>query len=83
MFKNCGKDGEVLLSAQSFPIRRQPVSQPYMRGRSYRVTGSLVTTDTILENTFWLGVRSAVTLEMLTYVVESFVEWDRRLAYDC
>ncbi len=51
------------------------VRQPCMRGRAYRVAGSLVITDTILENTFWLGVCPAVTLEMLTYVVESLAEW--------
>lgn len=51
------------------------VRQPYMQGRMYRVAGSLATTDTILENTFWLGVCPAVTLEMLTYVVESLAEW--------
>lgn len=51
------------------------VHQPYMQGRTYRVAGSLAITDTILEDTFWLGVCPAVTLEMLTYVVESLAEW--------
>lgn len=51
------------------------VRQPYMQGRRYRVAGALPATDTILENTFWLGVCPAVTLEMLTYVVESLTEW--------
>jgi CDP-6-deoxy-D-xylo-4-hexulose-3-dehydrase len=51
------------------------VHQPYMQGRTYRVAGSLTTTDTILEDTFWLGVCPAVTPEMLEYVVESLTEW--------
>ena len=51
------------------------IRQPYMQGRTYRVAGSLAATDTILENTFWLGVCPAVTLEMLTYVVESLATW--------
>jgi CDP-6-deoxy-D-xylo-4-hexulose-3-dehydrase len=51
------------------------VRQPYMQRRTYRVAGSLATTDTILEDTFWLGVCPAVTVEMLTYVVESLAEW--------
>ena len=51
------------------------VRQPYMEGRTYRVAGSLATTDTILEDTFWLGVCPAVTPEMLEYVVESLAEW--------
>lgn len=59
------------------------VRQPYMQGRNYRVAGSLAITDTILENTFWLGVCPAVTLAMLKRVVESLVEWGGRLAYDC
>jgi len=51
------------------------VRQPYMQERTYRVAGSLAITDTILEDTFWLGVCPAVTVEMLTYVIESLVEW--------
>jgi CDP-6-deoxy-D-xylo-4-hexulose-3-dehydrase len=53
------------------------VHQPYMRTRTYRVAGPLATTETILEDTFWLGVCLAVTPEMLTYVVESLAEWGR------
>jgi CDP-6-deoxy-D-xylo-4-hexulose-3-dehydrase len=51
------------------------VRQPYMQGNSYHVAGSLPVTDTILENTFWLGVCPAITQEMLTYVVESLAQW--------
>jgi CDP-6-deoxy-D-xylo-4-hexulose-3-dehydrase len=56
------------------------VRQPYMQGRTYRVAGSLATTDTILEDTFWLGVCPAVTPDMLTYVVESLTEWGAKCA---
>lgn len=83
MFQNPYKNRGVSSHGQSSPSRRQPVSQPYVRGRNYRAAGSLVTTDTVLDDTFLLGVCPAVTLEMLTCVVESFVEWGRRLAYDC
>jgi CDP-6-deoxy-D-xylo-4-hexulose-3-dehydrase len=51
------------------------VRQPYMKGRTYRVAGSLATTDAILEDTFWLGVYPVVTPEMLGYVIESLTEW--------
>ena len=34
-------------------------------------------------DTFWLAVCPAIAAEMVTCVVESFVEWGRRLAYDC
>lgn len=57
------------------------VRQPYMEGRTYRVAGSLATTDTILKDTFWLGVCPAVTLEMLTYVIESLTEWGAGCAW--
>jgi len=50
------------------------VHQLYMQGCSYCVAGSLATTDTILEDMFWLGVYPAVTLGMLTFVVENFVK---------
>jgi len=51
--------------------------QPYMKGREYRVHGSLEHTDYVMENTFWVGVQPALTREMLTYVadtIERFLE---------
>jgi CDP-6-deoxy-D-xylo-4-hexulose-3-dehydrase len=51
--------------------------QPYMKGREYRVHGSLEHTDYVMENTFWVGVQPALTREMLTYVadtIEKFLE---------
>ncbi|MCR4376862.1 MAG: lipopolysaccharide biosynthesis protein RfbH [Rhodospirillales bacterium] len=43
--------------------------QPYMAGRNFRVSGSLERTDLIMNNTFWIGVQPALTIEMLDYVI--------------
>lgn len=41
--------------------------QPYMIGRNYRISGELTNTDTIMNDTFWIGVQPALTEEMLEY----------------
>jgi CDP-6-deoxy-D-xylo-4-hexulose-3-dehydrase len=45
--------------------------QPYMIGRKYRVSGSLVNTDIVMNQTFWLGVYPGLTEQHLEYVAES------------
>ena len=42
--------------------------QPSMIGRKYRVSGSLATTDRIMNDTFWVGVYPGITEEMLDFV---------------
>ncbi|MBB4631492.1 lipopolysaccharide biosynthesis protein RfbH [Sphingosinicella soli] len=52
------------------------IRQPYMQGRNYRVVGDLANTETIMHQTFWLGVFPGLTEEMLDYMagcVETFV----------
>ena len=44
--------------------------QPYFRGMPYRTVGSLISTDIIMNRTFWIGVYPGLTQEMLEYVVE-------------
>ena len=44
--------------------------QPYMIGTLYRVSGELVNTDNVMNNTFWIGVQPALTREMLEFVVQ-------------
>ena len=39
--------------------------QPYMTGRKYRVSGELINTDTVMNDTFWIGVQPALTEEMM------------------
>jgi CDP-6-deoxy-D-xylo-4-hexulose-3-dehydrase len=44
--------------------------QPYMIGANYRISGELVNTDIVMNNTFWIGVQPALTEEMLEFVVK-------------
>ena len=44
--------------------------QPYMAGRKYRVSGELVNTDRVMNDTFWVGVYPGLTLEMLEFVAK-------------
>ena len=44
--------------------------QPYMIGRNYRVSGELVNTDRVMNDTFWIGVYPGLNEEMLSFVVE-------------
>ena len=46
------------------------VRQPYMIGRNFRVHGSLKNSDTIMNQTFWIGVYPALGDEHIDYVVE-------------
>jgi CDP-6-deoxy-D-xylo-4-hexulose-3-dehydrase len=43
------------------------VRQPYMKGRNFRVSGALINTDAVMNNTFWVGVQPALTVEMLAH----------------
>jgi CDP-4-dehydro-6-deoxyglucose reductase, E1 len=45
--------------------------QPYMKGRTYRVVGSLKNSDTVMERTFWIGVYPGLTTSHLDYVIET------------
>jgi CDP-4-dehydro-6-deoxyglucose reductase, E1 len=49
--------------------------QPYMAGREYRVAGDLKNTDTVMTQTFWLGVYPALTSEHLDYIVSKLEEF--------
>jgi CDP-6-deoxy-D-xylo-4-hexulose-3-dehydrase len=44
------------------------IRQPYMIDAHYRVSGDLVNTDYLMNNTFWIGVQPALTRNMLEYV---------------
>ena len=49
--------------------------QPYMAGVNYRISGDLTNTDTVMNNTFWLGVQPALSKEMLEYSVSKIEEY--------
>lgn len=44
-------------------------------GEGYRVVGSLINTDIILERTFWIGVYPGMTEEMLQYMVDTICDF--------
>ena len=44
--------------------------QPYMVGRNFRVSGDLKNTDTVMNDSFWIGVYPGLTTEMLDFVVD-------------
>jgi CDP-6-deoxy-D-xylo-4-hexulose-3-dehydrase len=50
--------------------------QPYMMGAKFRVSGDLVNTDKVMNNTFWIGLQPSLTIEMLEFAaqkIESFL----------
>lgn len=52
------------------------VRQPYMAGALFRVSGELVNTDNVMNNTFWVGVQPSLTHDMLDFAarkIESFL----------
>jgi CDP-6-deoxy-D-xylo-4-hexulose-3-dehydrase len=49
--------------------------QPYMIGRNFRVSGELSNTDTIMNDTFWVGIYPGLTQEMLEYLAHSIEEF--------
>lgn len=49
--------------------------QPYMLGRNFKVSGTLVNTDIVMNNTFWIGVQPALTEEMLEYSASKIEEF--------
>ncbi len=48
--------------------------QPYFKDYSYRVVGDLKNTETIVNNTFWIGVTPMITEEMINYINSCFDE---------
>jgi len=49
--------------------------QPYFEGRNYRVADSLTRSDTVMNNTFWIGVFPALEFEMLDYTAQKISEF--------
>ncbi len=43
-------------------------------GEGYRVVGELKNTDTIMTNTFWVGVYPGMTDEMIDYIARTIIE---------
>lgn len=49
--------------------------QPYMVGKKYRVSGELTNTDTVMNQTFWLGTFPGLGYEELDYIAEKLEEF--------
>jgi len=49
--------------------------QPYFENVNYRVVGELTNTDTIMDNTFWVGVYPGLSTKHLDFVVDKFEEF--------
>jgi len=43
--------------------------QPYFKGARYRISGELINTDLVMNNTFWIGVYPGLSHEMLDFIV--------------
>jgi CDP-6-deoxy-D-xylo-4-hexulose-3-dehydrase len=51
--------------------------QPYMKGRDYRVVGSLENADLVTTSTFWIGLYPGLTEDHLAYAVETLTKYVR------
>ncbi|MFM8911406.1 MAG: DegT/DnrJ/EryC1/StrS family aminotransferase, partial [Flammeovirgaceae bacterium] len=49
--------------------------QPYMAGRNFRVSGELINTDTVMNQTFWLGTFPGLGQEQLDFIAEKLEEF--------
>jgi CDP-6-deoxy-D-xylo-4-hexulose-3-dehydrase len=54
--------------------------QPYMKGRDYRVVGSLANSDIVMNRTFWVGVYPGLTESHLDYVLDNLRSYVRGAA---
>jgi len=49
--------------------------QPYMQQKNFRVVGDLKNSDRVMNDTFWIGVQPALTLEMLDYTLSKIEQY--------
>ena len=49
--------------------------QPCFEGVEYRVCGSLVNTDRIMNDMFWIGIYPGLTDKMIAYVIQKFEDF--------
>jgi CDP-4-dehydro-6-deoxyglucose reductase, E1 len=48
------------------------VRQPYMKGRNFRVAGSLANADVVVDRTLWIGVYPGLGAAEIDYVIDTF-----------
>ena len=49
--------------------------QPYMTGRTFRISGELKNTDTVMSQTLWLGIFPGLDTVHLDYVADKLEEF--------
>ncbi len=49
--------------------------QPYMTGRNFRISGELVNTDIVMNQTFWVGVYPGLDEPQLDYIANKLEEF--------
>jgi len=54
------------------------IRQPYMKDRNYRVVGSLANSDTVMKDTFWIGVFPGLGTSQLDYVIDTLRAYFRK-----
>lgn len=53
------------------------VRQPYMKGRDFRVAGSLANADRVVERTFWIGVYPGIGTDAVDHVLDTLTTYCR------
>ncbi len=53
------------------------IRQPYMKGRTYRVVGSLENADRVVGRTFWIGVYPGLGAEAIGFMVDTIARYCR------
>lgn len=54
------------------------IRQPYMKGREYRVSGSLRNADVVVDGTLWIGVYPGLGADHIGHMVETLTRFVRR-----
>ncbi|MBW8847603.1 MAG: lipopolysaccharide biosynthesis protein RfbH [Burkholderiales bacterium] len=49
--------------------------QPYMQGRNFRVAGPLTNTDTVMNDTFWIGLYPGLSDDQLDYAADEIASF--------
>ena len=53
------------------------IRQPYMKGRDFRVVGSLENADIIVDRTMWIGVYPGLDQRHVDYIVDTIDQFRR------
>ncbi len=56
------------------------VRQPYMKNQTYRVVGSLMNSDIIMNQTFWIGIYPGLSEPMLAYMADILNKFAKDMA---